>query len=71
MANQPKKTLDLDDFIDSDVRVKTNATIDPQDRLLDFARIKVSAIDPQLRLEIDQHLKEIEGNLKRLKLLFK
>ncbi len=64
-----KKHIEFDDFIDPDVEIETGVTIDPKAKLVNFAKIKVVAIDPRIHKEIDESIKRIEKNLQKLKAL--
>lgn len=62
----------LDDFIGTEILGKKTAAspgkkIDPQSKLADFSEIKIEAIDPRIRSELDLRLKNIEQNLIKLK----
>ncbi len=64
-----KNNFELDDFIMEESEVLPGAKIDPKSRLVNFAKIKVAAIDPKIHKEISDSLKRIEGNLEKLKKL--
>lgn len=58
-----KKKFDLGDFIGDEI----GKNIDPNDEISRFAEIKVEAIDPRMRSEIEEKLKNIKQNLNKLK----
>lgn len=60
-----KKSFTLDDFIGAEVSRK----IDPQAKISNFSELKVSAIDPRIRKEVEERLKNIKLNLNKLKQL--
>ncbi len=62
-----EKSTEIEDFIDPKVEIKVGAKIDPNAKLVNFSNIKISAIDPQVREEINQHLYNIRSNLWKLK----
>jgi len=59
--------FEIDDFINPNIKIETGMPIDPQSRLRDFANIKVLAIDPKIRKEIEQNLSSIKKNLRSFK----
>lgn len=61
------KSVDLDYFIDPSVNIENGSIIKPQEKLLDFARIKLSAIDPDVRNKLKKSVKNIRKNLDLLK----
>lgn len=70
----PKKVareIELEDFINPEIEIETGAKISPKARLSDFSNIKMSAIDPRLKQEISQSLKNAKVNLSKLKNLLK
>lgn len=73
ISHQEKKSseIDLDDFIDPSVEIKVGAPIDPRSKLIDFANIKVAAIDPAVRQKVEQHLHDARVKLDHLKSLIK
>lgn len=63
-----KKTLiELDDFIDPNIEVKIDSSINPKARLSDFSNIKVPMIDGRVRMKIEERLDEIKKNLQKLR----
>jgi DNA-binding transcriptional MerR regulator len=74
------RRVEIDDFIlnsadngdainFSDVEINDEIKIDLHSKLFDFSSIKLSAIDPRIRNEIEQLVKNIRGNLQKLKSL--
>lgn len=47
--------------------IESGVTIDPKAKIMNFAKIKVSAIDPKVSETIEQSLKNIRENLEKLK----
>jgi hypothetical protein len=66
-----KKQIDFDDFIDPDIEIETGIAINPKAKLMNFAKIKVAAIDPKIHKEISESMQRIRANLQRLKSLVK
>ena len=66
-----KTNFEFEDFLSEDVAIETGVAINPKAKLLNFAKIKVAAIDPKIHQEIDGAIKRIEKNLQRLKTLTK
>lgn len=66
MADKNKKDIDLDSFIDPQNPIKTGFTIDPKEKMLGFAKLKVPAISPDIRLKIAKSVETIRENLKKL-----
>ncbi len=64
-----KRNFEFEDFLSEEVEIETGALINPKAKLLNFAKIKVAAIDPKIHQEIDSAVKRIEKNLKQLKAL--
>ncbi len=62
-----KKFFDFDDFIGKEISPKAEKKIEPKSKIADFSKIKISAIDPRLRSEIEARIKNIEQNLNKLK----
>jgi hypothetical protein len=60
-----KKIFTLDDFIGE----KADRIINPKLKISDFSEIKISAIDPRIRKEIEGRIKNIRHNLSKLKQL--
>lgn len=54
-----------DDRKNSDIEIGT--IIDPKAKIMNFAKIKVSAIDPKVSKTIEQSVKNIRENLEKLK----
>lgn len=61
--------MDLDDFIDPSVEIEVGASIDPQAKLRDFAKLKIADMDPRVRQTITESAANIRKNLKKLKQL--
>lgn len=59
--------IEIDDFINSEVKVEIGSKIDPAAKLMDFSNIKVSLFDPRIKKEISHFLQSARQNLKRLK----
>lgn len=64
-----KKTFTFDDFIGEEIVGKVSPKIDRRAKISDFAKIKISAIDPRIRSEVEDRLKNIKQNLNKLKQL--
>lgn len=65
-AQSPQDPIDnLQTSENSDV--EGSAIIDPQTRIMNFAKIKISAIDPKVSKTIEQSVKNIRENLEKLK----
>lgn len=47
--------------------IESGAVIDPQAKIMNFAKIKISAIDPKVSKTIEQSVKSIRDNLEKLK----
>jgi len=60
-----KKIFTLDDFIGEEV----GRIISPKSKISDFSEIKVSAIDPRIRKEVEERIQNIRHNLNKLKQL--
>ena len=60
-----KKIFTLDDFIGE----KADRIINSKLKISDFSEIKISAIDPRIRKEIEGRIKNIRHNLSKLKQL--
>lgn len=58
----PKKSEDFEIEIE-----RSDRLIKPSDKLSDFAKIKVSAIDPFLAREIRGHINNIRRNIDKIK----
>ena len=62
---------EIEDFIDpqheAKIKIEADAPIDPTAKIRDFSKIKVSAIDPLIRKNIRESLKNIRENLVSLK----
>lgn len=65
MPQKQSRSIEFDDFIGS--KIKIEGGFDTKARLLDFSHIKISKIDPNIRAEIEQRLKNIRQNLQKLK----
>jgi hypothetical protein len=68
MSNKSK--IELDDFISPEREIDIGIKINPKARIVDFADIRVSAIDPNIRGAINWHLSNAKSKLQRLKDLF-
>jgi hypothetical protein len=64
-----KPNFEFEDFLSDDVEAETGLAINPKAKLLNFAKIKVSVIDPRIHKEIDESMRRIEKNLQKLKAL--
>ncbi|MBU6140931.1 MAG: hypothetical protein KGP29_05215 [Proteobacteria bacterium] len=64
-----KKTFNLDDFVGEEFTRKVDTKIDREEKISNFAKIKISAIDPRIRSEIEDKLKSVKQNLNKLKKL--
>lgn len=64
-----KGKIEFEDFIDPTVEIETGVAINLQAKLLNFAKIKVAAIDPKIHQEVDGAVKRIQKNLQQLKAL--
>ncbi len=62
-----KKPFTLDDFIGEEISGKIAAKIDRGAKISNFAKIKIAAIDPRIRSEVEDKLKNIKQNLNKLK----
>jgi hypothetical protein len=62
-----KPDFEFSDFISSEVEIETGVAINPKAKLLNFAKIKVTAIDPKIHRKVDEAVQRIEKNLKNLK----
>ena len=59
-GNQKRINIEIDDFINSDTKIP-DAKILKEDKLLDFAGIRVATIDPRIStktLQLTQKIKE-------------
>lgn len=54
----PEK-IEIEDFIDSNIQVETGIAIDPKLKIMHFSNIKVPAIDPKVRENIRERIKNI------------
>ena len=63
------RNFEFEDFIDSNVEIETGVAINPKAKLMNFAKIKVAAIDPKIHKEVDEAVARIRKNLKQLKAL--
>ncbi len=57
----------LDDFIGEEILGSPGKKIDPKEKISQFSEIKISAIDPRIRKELEIRLKNIQQNLNKLK----
>lgn len=57
----------LDDFIGEEIIGVPGKKINPKEKISHFSEIKISAIDPRIRYELEVRLKNIEQNLRKLK----
>jgi len=81
-----KKKIDLDDFIHENIKVEkspnkktakatktkesSSTKINPKAKLMDFAKIKVVAIDPRLSKQVENLSTRITDNLEKLRKLW-
>jgi hypothetical protein len=62
-----EKKFTLDDFIGAEILGKLGKKINPQEKISHFSEIKISAIDPRIRKELEIRLKNIKQNLSKIK----
>jgi len=62
-----EKKFTLDDFIGVEISNKLGKKINPKEKISQFSEIKISAIDPRIRKELEVRLKNIQQNLSKLK----
>ncbi len=62
----PKK-IEIDDFILPERKIDIGIKINPKARIIDFADIKVSSIDPNIKGAIQWHLSSAKSKLEKLK----
>lgn len=63
--------MDIDDFIDPTKKIDIGIKINPKARIVDFADIKIAAIDPNIKGGIEWHLGRAQEKLKKLKEVLK
>lgn len=63
--------IGIEQFISSDTMIKTDTIINPQAKMRDFAKIKISAIDPTVREQLQSKVNDIRSKLNQMKALFK
>ena len=68
---ETEEFIEIDNFIDKSVKIKTGVKLDPKARLVDFANIEIFAIDPRIKVEIEDSLNRSKENLMKLKSLFR
>jgi len=61
------KELDISDFIDPTRKIDIGIKINPKARIVDFADVKIAAIDPNIKGGIEWHLSRAQEKLKKLK----
>ncbi len=66
-----KKNIEIDDFIVEELIEKPIKKVDPKARLIDFANIKVAAIDPRVKKEINDLIDSAKSKISRIKSLLK
>lgn len=66
-----KAEIGVEDFIHSEHKVRPDGMINPKAKMLDFARIKVSAMDPSIREQLQSHVDDIRGKLNQMRSLMK
>lgn len=64
-----KYNFEFEDFLSEEIEIEAGVAIDPKAKMINFAKIKVAAIDPKIQNEIDETLTRIHKNLRHLKLL--
>lgn len=64
-----KKTreIGLEDFIDTNIKIDSGLIINPEEKLMRFAKIKIETVDPRIRVKLDEKIKNIRKKLDRLK----
>lgn len=63
-----KSEFEIDDFLEIEIEVDSGKKkFAPNAKLIDFADIKLSRIDPPIKEEITQSLEKAKSNLKELK----
>lgn len=60
-------TIGIDQFIHSDENIKNGDIINPQSKMIDFARIKISAMDPEIREKLQSQVNDIRSKLNQMK----
>lgn len=63
----PQKTKQEAQELKDALRSKLDSELDLQARIMSFSKIKVSAIDPEIRTKIENLAKNIRQNLELLK----
>lgn len=63
----PRKEIDLDDFISPNIEIETGLNRQGKSRLIDYANIKIHAIDPNIEKEIIERIGNIRRNLQRFR----
>jgi hypothetical protein len=63
----PQKTKQEAQELKDALRAKLDSELDLQARIMSFSKIKVSAIDPEIRTKIEHSVKNIRRNLELLK----
>ncbi len=66
-----KKNIEIDDFIVEELIEKPTKKVDPKAKLIDFANIKVAAIDPRVKKEINDLIDSAKSKISRIKSLLK
>jgi hypothetical protein len=62
-----EKKFTLDDFIGEEILSLPGKKINPKEKISRFSEIKISAIDPRIRKELEVRLKNIGQNINKLK----
>ena len=63
----PQKTRQEAQELKDALRAKLDSELDLQARIMSFSKIKVCAIDPEIRTKIEHSVKNIRRNLELLK----
>jgi hypothetical protein len=67
MPKSKKTLIELDDFIDPNIEIKIDSSINPKARLVDFSNIKIPMIEARVRMKIEERLEEIKKNLQKFR----
>lgn len=62
-----EKKFTVDDFIGAEIFEKLGKKINPKEKISHFSEIKISAIDPRIRKELEIRLRNIKQNLSKIK----
>lgn len=60
------KTIGLEDFIDESQTVKTAFDIDTSSKMMDFAKLRVPSIAPDIAIKITKSIAKIRSDLQKL-----